>query len=38
MECPCDKCKKKPNCPERCYPKLDYLRHLRKKRRNHAEC
>lgn len=30
MECPCDKCKKKPNCPDRCYPKMDYLRHLRK--------
>lgn len=21
---PCDNCKKKPNCPERCFPKMDY--------------
>ena len=23
---PCDNCKKKPNCLERCFPKMDYER------------
>lgn len=32
MTNPCDKCKRKPNCPERCYPKLDYERAVRKRR------
>ncbi len=30
---PCDKCKKKPNCPEVCYPKKDYERAMRKGRK-----
>ena len=31
---PCDNCKKKPNCPERCFPKMDYERGKKKRRRN----
>ncbi len=33
---PCDKCKKKGNCPRRCYPRMDYerARKRRKKREN----
>lgn len=31
---PCDNCKKKPNCPERCFPKMDYERGQKKRRRN----
>lgn len=27
---PCEKCKKKANCFSVCYPKKDYLRHIKK--------
>jgi len=27
---PCENCKRKPNCPERCRPKEDWNRHVRK--------
>lgn len=30
---PCDNCKKKPNCPERCFPKMDYERGQKKRKR-----
>lgn len=33
MNNPCDKCRKKPDCPERCFPKADYERGLKKQRR-----
>lgn len=33
MTNPCDKCKRKPHCPERCYPRADYERALKKRRR-----
>lgn len=33
MTDPCTKCKKKPNCPKKCYPKIDYLRALKKIKR-----
>lgn len=31
---PCDNCKKKPNCPEQCFPKMDYERGQKKRWRN----
>ncbi len=31
---PCDNCKKKPSCTERCFPKMDYERGQKKRRRN----
>ncbi len=31
MTNPCEKCKKKPNCPRVCYPRRDYERAIRKK-------
>lgn len=33
MNNPCNKCRKKPDCPERCFPKIDYKRALQKERR-----
>lgn len=30
---PCENCKRKPNCPEPCYPKRDWERRERKKLR-----
>lgn len=27
---PCAVCKQKGNCPERCKPKADYIRHMKK--------
>lgn len=30
---PCAKCKRKPNCPSICYPKKDYERAMKKKKR-----
>lgn len=29
---PCTKCKKKQGCTKSCFAKLDYLRHLKKRR------
>lgn len=31
-ENPCATCRRYPNCPKPCYPKRDWVRHLRKKR------
>ena len=31
IKSPCEKCKKKPNCPKVCLPKRDYLRALKKR-------
>lgn len=28
--CPCDACKRKPHCPNTCYPRKDWLRALDK--------
>lgn len=33
MTNPCDKCKKKGNCPAVCYPRRDYERGLQKKQK-----
>ena len=33
MENPCKKCKRKPNCPDVCYPKKDYKRAMKKRAR-----
>ena len=30
---PCVNCKRYPNCPNPCYPKKDYLRHLKKRKK-----
>lgn len=30
---PCEKCKKRASCPSICYPKKDYLRHVKKENR-----
>lgn len=30
---PCEACKRKPDCPARCYPKLDFEKRHRKERR-----
>ena len=30
---PCEKCKRKGSCPSVCYPKKDYLRHIKKENR-----
>lgn len=27
---PCAECRKKSNCPEKCKPKADYIRHMKK--------
>lgn len=31
MESPCLKCKRYPKCPNPCYPRMDYMKHLKKK-------
>ena len=30
---PCENCKRKPNCPDVCYPKKDYKRAIKKRAR-----
>ena len=30
---PCVQCSKKGNCPERCKPKADYIRHMKRMNR-----
>lgn len=32
MNNPCAKCKRKPRCPEPCYPRRDYIRSLKYKK------
>lgn len=34
MKNPCENCKRKPNCPQPCFPLRDYNRALNKKGRN----
>lgn len=36
MTDPCECCKRA-SCPERCFPKLDYMRGLRKNGRHHKQ-
>ena len=38
MTNPCEKCKKKGNCPAVCYPLQDYLRGLKKRQRKGGAC
>lgn len=33
---PCDGCKRFPNCPQPCFPKIDYMRHVKRKRKKRA--
>ncbi len=38
MESPCIKCKRRPKCPNPCYPRMDYLKHLKKRgKKKHGE-
>lgn len=34
---PCNNCKKHGKCPQKCYPKIDYIRHMRKKKKHSKE-
>lgn len=36
MTDPCERCKR-PSCPERCFPKIDYMRGMRKRGRNNKQ-
>lgn len=34
---PCENCKRKPNCPEKCKPRMDWARHQKRLKRKSKE-